>query len=290
MPDLVDDTLATQNPQPADDVTLPREDILKLVGLSQETAEKLAREESQNMVRIRVSFESGQAIYDQLKAGQEISVVTIGSGQFPISPQEKPADFVKETIERAREIKPQPPVDEIKKLLEGFGQKALVDNPKDFAAATLAFNFIADNNLKINEELLKKLTDAAKTDDEKYHLARALEEVIAPQQSEIGTPITEPASIPNPVPNPTQPPSQPEPQEIKKPYLPFANYKPPVGLPPNGIGETQSSNARQPAPLQTGTEPQPVNGITTGPIPDEPNLRPVPPRPQIKLAQDTSGT
>ena len=41
MPDPVDDSIATQNPQPADDVIPPREDILKLVGLSQETAENL---------------------------------------------------------------------------------------------------------------------------------------------------------------------------------------------------------------------------------------------------------
>lgn len=288
MPDSVDDAFATQNPQPADDVIPPREDILKLVGLSTETAENLAREQSQNMLRLRTSFESGQKIYDQLKTGQQITIITIGSGQFPISPQENPVDFVKEAIERAREIKPQPPIDEVKKFLEGFGQKALVDNPKDFAAATLAFNFIADGNLKASEDLLKKLTDAAKSDEEKYHLARALEEVIAPQQSETAIPTTEPASTPNPVPNQTQPLS--EPQEIKKPYLPFANYKPPVDIPQNGVQEAQSVDTQPPSPTQSVTAPQLVNGVTASPIANEPNLRPVPPRPQIKLAQDISGT
>lgn len=288
MPDPVDDVFATQNPQPADDVNPPREDILKIVGLSAETAEKLAREESQNVLRLRSSFESGQEIYEQIKSGQEITVVTIGSGQFPISTQENPSDFVKEAIERAQEIKPQPPIDEVKKFLEGFGQRALVDNPKDFTAATLAFNFITDGNLKASEDLLKKLTDAAKSDEEKYHLARALEEVIAPQQSETAIPTTEPVSTPNPVPNQTQPLS--EPQEIKKPYLPFANYKPPVGIPQNDIQEAQSIDSQPPSPTQTATVPQPVNGVTTSPIADEPNLRPVPPRPQIKLAQDITGT
>ncbi|OGE09132.1 hypothetical protein A3A60_01110 [Candidatus Curtissbacteria bacterium RIFCSPLOWO2_01_FULL_42_26] len=290
MPDPVDGAFASQDSQPQQDVTPPREEILKIVGLSTETAEKLAREESQNMLRLRVSFESGQTTYDQIKAGHEITVITIGSGQFPITAQENPADFVKETIERTHEIKPQPPADEVKNLLEGFGQKALADTPKELAAATFAFNFVADGNLKDNEELLKKLTAAAKTDDEKYHLARALEEVIAPQQSEPGTPTTEPESTPSPVLDSTQPQSQLEPQEIKKPYLPFASYKPPVSLPPNGIGETQSADDRQPVPAQTGTEPQPVNGITADPIADEPNLRPVPPRPQIKLARDINGT
>lgn len=286
MPDSVDDILVAQNPQLQDDVNPPREDILKLVGLSTETAEKLTREQSQNMLRLRTSFESGQTIYDQLKAGQQITIIVIGSGQFPISPQGNPTDFVKEAIERAQEIKPQPPIDEVKKLLEGFGEKALVDNPKDFAAATFAFNFIADGDLKASEELLKKLTTATKSDEEKYHLARALEEVIAPQQSEMVVPIAEPAPAPNPVPNQTQP--QPEPQEIKKPYLPFANYKPPVDIPLNGIREAQSVDSQQSAPAQTVTAPQPVNGVTASPIANEPNLRPVPPRPQIKLAQEIS--
>jgi hypothetical protein len=277
MPDITDDPFAAQNPQPQNDVNPPREDILKLVGLSKETAEKIAREESQNMLRLRASFASGQAIYDQLKAGHEINVVTIGSGQFPISPQEKPVDFVKECIARSQEIKPQPPQDELKNFFHGFGEKALLDTPKELAAAAIAFNFVAGDNLRESEELLKKLTDAAKSDDEKYQLARALEEVIPAESPLPVAPQNQTDQLYDQLQTQSQPQLEPaldEPEKIKKPYLPFASYKPPVNI---TNGQSHESNDSQ----QVGTNNQALNSIS-----GEPNLRPVPPRPPASLAQD----
>jgi len=272
MPDSSDPTII-QDELKEEDIPIPREDILKLVNLSAETAQKLAHEESQNTIRLRTSYESGQTIYDQIKNGQEVGVVTIGSGQFPITAQEKPADFVKVCIQRVGEVKPQPPADEVKKLLEGFGDKALTDSPKEFQAATTAYNYLANGNLKSNEELLKKLTTAAQTDQEKYFLARALEEVISPEEptktppqdatDQLYSQLQPQAQSQEQVPGSTQP-------EIKKPYLPFANYKP-QQVSQNDINQTY---------------PPASNGHASTPPANEPNLRPVPPRPQIQLAQD----
>ena len=166
-----------------------------------------------------------------------------------------------------------------------FHERPVADLRAGDFADIADFNFIADGNLKADEELLKKLTDSAKTDQEKYHLARALEEVIAPEISPLQnqTETQEPAPIQSQ--DSAQP--QPQPQEIKKPYLPFANYKPPVATP----SDSQPQSGQNPLngqPQGAETQSQPINGQSPTPTQSEPSLRPVPPRPQVRLAQEIS--
>jgi len=272
-------------PQNNSYIKIPRAEILSLVGLTAEAAQKFAEEESHEFQRLKLSRQFGQEAYDLLKAGQKVAIVKIGSSQFPIEPAKTYAEFVQKAISRISEITPTPPSDEVKEMLSGFAEKALQDSLKDFNVAVACFNFVANNNLIANTDLIAKLKAAATGDQEKYRLAKALDQLLPeiPIQSPIPPPLPQVPDI-NPAP------------EVKTPRFPFATFKKtkpeetiPQVSPQNSTVQTNGSATLQPPIIseinklvnQVEQTVQPLNS-------QDPNLRPVPPRaePIIHLAQD----
>lgn len=284
------DSITPINTQTQDDVKIPREDILKLVDLSADAAQKFALEESQNLVRLRISIQNGEKLYDQIKSGQEVTIVAIGSGQFPIPASESPKALVENILRQVAEIKPQPPNDEIKELLRGIAQKALTDSPKELEVAVACHNYIADGNLAADPETIAILTGAAQTDHEKYELAKALEAVMsqaAPQTPQTPSPTAESQiSIQTQAEQPVAPQVQasglsgqniqtqtPQATELKKPYLPFAAFRSPTRASTN---------------TQNGQNPPGDSSATNGQLDNDSIFRPVPPNPNLKIAQEIS--
>ncbi len=280
------DPITPINTQPQNDLEIPRGDILKLVGLTAESAQKFAQEESHNLLRLRISEQNGEKLYDQIKSGQEVTIVAIGSGQFPIPAAETPKALVENTLRQVMEIKPPPPNDEIKELLRGIAQKALIDSPKELEVAVDCHNYIADGNLASEPETISILTSAAATDHEKYELAKALEKVIpqtnspvAQVQPQISSQSPQEQQIPSQVQSPalSEENSQAQTPTIaqpKKPYLPFA-----------GMRRQSSTNA----PTQNGQNPPlAISNPTNGQTGNDSILRPVPPNPNLKLTQEIS--
>ena len=81
-------------PQNNSYIKIPRAEILSLVGLTAEAAQKFAEEESHEFQRLKLSRQFGQEAYDLLKAGQKVAIVKIGSSQFPIETAKTYAEFV----------------------------------------------------------------------------------------------------------------------------------------------------------------------------------------------------
>lgn len=175
MPDADIETPISTSP----DAKTLREDILNIVGLSADAAKQIADKEAKNILRLETARKNGRKVYSDLKEGIQIEQVTLGSGQFPITPVDSPRNFVAETVTRSREINPPPPNDEVNEMLEGIAEEALKDpKGKEFETAVACYNYITDEKLRESEEHIKKLKTAAVTDQEKYELYKTLTQVV----------------------------------------------------------------------------------------------------------------
>lgn len=266
MPDASLETPVQTQPE----IKIPRDEILNLVGIPREVAQRLAEEESHEAQRLKLSKQYGQDVYDQLKERQRVEIVKIGSGQFQIQPVETLAEFVEQAIAASNELTPTPPQDEIEEMLTGVAQKALSDNPKEFDVAVACFNYIGDGNLQENANLIDKLKAAASTDYEKYELAKALDQVI-------------PKPLPQAQPQPEQ--TSPNIQPVNEgPRFPFAAFR---KIRQENTASSQQDLSGEPAgqpALQTqivGEATPTLNGQdqdSPQPVSNEPNLKLVPPR------------
>lgn len=275
MPDASPETPVQTRP----DIKIPREEILNLVGIPREVAQRLAQEESHDAQRLKLSRQYGQDVYEQLKQRQRVEIVKIGSGQFPIQPVETPAEFVEQATTTSREIKPTPPQDEIKEMLSGVAEKALLNEPKELDVAVACLNYVADDNLQGNANLIDKLKAAASTDHEKYELAKALDLVIPIAQVQAQSQIEQ-----------ASPSIQSANKDSRFPFASFRKTRPDTTKTQQDLSGEPASEAVPQTQIVDAAAPS-LNGQSQDlqqPVANEPKLRPVPPRaePVLHLAQN----
>ncbi len=178
MPDVTPEAPTASNP------TAIRADIAKMVGLDPNKAAEIAKQRDQEAEVIRTTKKNGAEAYDQLNAGQEMDAVKLGVGQFDLSPTSSVNDLVPNLEKRVGEINPAPPQEHVKLFLDSFASKALED--KNYEAAAACYNYITDERLNAEEnvEYINKLTSNATTEDEKYDVYLALQQVLPQAQTE----------------------------------------------------------------------------------------------------------